>query len=334
MIQIVCTKHLTTGGAELLHQLCYELNSLQIDSNMAYYLRRDDTFISTEINENYAKYCKYDKTFDLIDVKENTIVFPETMSYLAKKVKNAKVVIWWLSIDNYLINFNYDHYKNNGFRPTVNELKKIGRRPSFDKLSKYFHISQSHYAQEYLKSNGISSLIVSDYLNTEFTQKEVAFDQKENVVCYNPKKGIEVSKKIISYFKSKSANVSFVPIIGLNSEGVKKLMGKSKIYIDFGGHPGKDRMPREARIQDCVIVTGKRGSANNIYDVLINDSYKLNEKDLDFLNILDNLIFDVMDRFEFHLNEQKTYRLQIIDEKNQFTTQVKEFIKILSEVNE
>ena len=42
--------------------------------------------------------------------------------------------------------------------------------------------------------------------------------------------------------------------------GESKTEGKwmhPKLYIDFGGFPGKDRLPREAVMHDCCIITGK-----------------------------------------------------------------------------
>ncbi len=334
MIQIICTKKLSTGGAELLHQLCFELNSIGVDSNMGYYERKKNQFVETEINTNYTKYCKYPKTFKLQDVSGNTIVFPETMAYLAKNVKNAKVVIWWLSIDNYLINFNLEYAKSNGVKATLNELKKMFRRPSFSMLAGYLHISQSVYAKEFLYVKGINSSIVSDYLNTEFVGENCDLKKKENIICYNPKKGLQVTKKIMNYYEKNNSNFLFVPIIGMNAAGVKKLMQKSKIYIDFGGHPGKDRMPREARIQDCVIITGKKGSANNPIDISINAIYKINEKDNDFLVSLDSLIHKIVDSFDSHLENQNDYKLKILDEKKQFTNQVIDFVKTLEIDNE
>ncbi len=38
-------------------------------------------------------------------------------------------------------------------------------------------------------------------------------------------------------------------------------MRKAKLYIDFGYHPGKERMPREACLLDCCLIIGKDGSA-------------------------------------------------------------------------
>jgi len=42
-----------------------------------------------------------------------------------------------------------------------------------------------------------------------------------------------------------------------------------KLYVDFGKHPGKDRMPREAAVHGCCIITGRRGAAGNPFDIPI-----------------------------------------------------------------
>ena len=47
----------------------------------------------------------------------------------------------------------------------------------------------------------------------------------------------------------------------MTPEQVVDLMSESKVYIDFGNHPGKDRIPREAVINGCCVITGVRGSA-------------------------------------------------------------------------
>ena len=56
---------------------------------------------------------------------------------------------------------------------------------------------------------------------------------------------------------------------------VEDCLSQAKVYIDFGGHPGKDRIPREAALCGCCVVTGRRGAAGNDVEVPINQSYKL-----------------------------------------------------------
>jgi len=62
-------------------------------------------------------------------------------------------------------------------------------------------------------------------------------------------------------------------------EEVIKLLQKAKVYIDFDYHPRKDRLPREAAILGCCVITRKRGSAKFFEDVPIPDEYKFEDKE-------------------------------------------------------
>ena len=54
-------------------------------------------------------------------------------------------------------------------------------------------------------------------------------------------------------------------------------MNKSKLYIDFGYHPGQERMPREAILTNCCVITGSQGSAKYDEDVPLPEGYKFDE---------------------------------------------------------
>lgn len=73
--------------------------------------------------------------------------------------------------------------------------------------------------------------------------------------CIILKKGIKFTKKLID----KSIGIKWIPIENMTTQQVKSLLGNSKVYVDFGNHPGKDRFPREAAIMGCCVITGKRG---------------------------------------------------------------------------
>jgi hypothetical protein len=60
----------------------------------------------------------------------------------------------------------------------------------------------------------------------------------------------------------------------MSPEAVTRAMAKAKVYIDFGSHPGRDRMPREAALERCIVITGKFGSARG-RDVPIPEEFKL-----------------------------------------------------------
>ena len=68
--------------------------------------------------------------------------------------------------------------------------------------------------------------------------------------------------------------VDFVPLQGLDRDTLTSTLRECAIYLDTGHHPGKDRIPREARSSGCVVLTSKLGSAANEVDVPIPDKFK------------------------------------------------------------
>ena len=46
-----------------------------------------------------------------------------------------------------------------------------------------------------------------------------------------------------------------IKLSGFNSKQIINIYNKTKVYLDFGYHPGKDRMPREAALfNNCIII--------------------------------------------------------------------------------
>ena len=60
---------------------------------------------------------------------------------------------------------------------------------------------------------------------------------------------------------------------------VREALCKVKVYADFGSHPGRDRMPREAALCGACVLTNRRGSANFAEDVPLPTLYKLDQDD-------------------------------------------------------
>ena len=138
-------------------------------------------------------------------------------------------------------------------------------------------------------------------------------------MLFNPKKGFKFTKKIISM--SKSENWRWIPLIGLKNTEVKKLLSSSKVYIDFGNHPGKDRFPREAAILGCCIITGQRGAAKYQQDIPIDNKYKFSDKVEEIPNII-KIIRKCMDDYSNESLNFEKYREIIKKEKSTFKNSV------------
>lgn len=320
-LYVLCPANVKTGGPELLHQFVYVLNSNGVNAHIVYILSEKDKNIT--INKEYKKYVTTFYTEkDVLDDKENVIIIPETLFKYISKWKNIQQVMWWLSVDN------FERY--NGFWPRCKHVGILNAICFFlrgkmqfplNKIKKVqYHLCQSHYAKDYLLSIGIDVNkieFLSDYINDEFVTNQVI--NKERIVMYNPKKGFQYTRKIIR----KMPNITWAKIEGMKSDEVHKLMQRSMLYIDFGNHPGKDRMPREAALSMCCVITGMKGSAKYFEDVNIPAKYKIDEKKAAINTVVD-LIEDCLNNYETNINDFNQYRELIKNEKKAFYNDVRE----------
>ena len=64
------------------------------------------------------------------------------------------------------------------------------------------------------------------------------------------------------------------PLTGLTQDEIVSKYMTSKLYVDFGAFPGAERIPKEAVLYGCAVITGKRGASSFHGDVPIPDEYK------------------------------------------------------------
>lgn len=293
-----------TGGTYLLHQLASCLEDYGHEVFFDY----------SDSNRTKSIYGDFN-VCESVDSSDYTFIVPEILALKAINIKNANVYIWWLSVDNFF------RYKRNDI--FVDYFKSFSslflrKRPFFVELRKFKHLAQSYYAYEFLSNKGVDSFILSDYLDEVFFEHDSYFDAVRNdIILYNPSKGKNITKLLISSFP----NFSFLPLIGYTAEEVHSLMKSSKLYIDFGHHPGKDRMPREAVISGCCLITGLSGSAANTVDIPL-PRFKLDPNDNEFLTKFDILCSSIFNDFETVSSEFNEYRSSILAEKTVFQTQV------------
>lgn len=348
-IYVVAPANVATGGPELLHQLVFNLrNNLNINAFM-YYIPDNHP------NPVHPAYIEYKNPYvrEIEDKKENILIVPEVIQGIKvlENYKNIRKSIWWLSVDNFYLSIIFHSKRNFFLERAINKISKIILgKPLIDvtelALRKFkdfdfstfkdiydiikqtdFHLAQSYYAINYLKNNNILDnkiYYLSDYLNENFLKTQTDLSKKENVVVYNPKKGFQFTNKIIKSAK----DIKFIPLINMTREEVIKTLQKAKVYIDFGNHPGKDRLPREAAILGCCVITGKRGSAAFFEDVPIPEEYKFEDNEENIPKIIEK-IKDCFENFEERYKDFDYYRQVIKNEPQKFLEDLKKiFVKI------
>lgn len=315
-IYVLCPAYYKTGGTELAHQLVAEVNAQGGNAYITYYGNQPHN-----INPAFFRYVSEFKNIEEIeDDKKNIVVLPEIRPYELEHYKYIQKCVWWMSVDNYLKRYTLKgHLEYYGLLRTIKHiLNKEFRHRSMCFAEEIVHLYQSEYAHQFLLKNRIkNSYRLSDYISDEYMKQNYLLNKKD-IVLYNPKKGIKFTKKIIQ----NTPYLHWKPLINMSSEEVKMALLESKLYIDFGSHPGKDRFPREAAICGCCVITGKLGSAAYFEDVPIEPQYKFEDKE-ENMNAIIHKINDCIENFDPNYQMYENYREFIRCEHSLFKEDVR-----------
>lgn len=307
-ILVCCPGGRATGGPELLHQLVYELRRQGKRAYICYY-PFDRVFDVVEAYRHYEV-----PQAPLSDTRGNIVVFPEIATHYAKRIASAEVAIWWLSVDNY-----FGLIRESRLLDAMRYLYGLVRgRQGIGRMRRYRHFAQSHYAKLFLERRGLRAEMLTDYLGRQHLAAPSDGSRRDDIIVYNPKKGAKRTARLIA----ENPDLDFVPIQGMSAAEVRNLLERAKIYIDFGHHPGKDRVPREAAMAGCCVITGRRGSARYDEDLSIPGKYKLSDESDGYLMSFRPIVENIMANFESASKEFEAYRNCIREEHELFCQQV------------
>jgi hypothetical protein len=340
-IIVFIPKDSITGGPECLHQFVGMAHRLNFPVFIAYYTGYVEILHEEYFNERYSKHVSATLIrkiqVNAID-SGDYLIFPEVEIPYLKPYRNYKIAIWWLSIDNAIGPVRLALSKRWLYRflsGCLSQLLKLGVIHNYQRLQLlypiistqlglqgYDHFCQSFYAYQFF--NGIlpRKTLLGDFTDLPLDCLKESKPSKENQVLYNPKKGYEIMEWFIHQFPE----ISWIPIQNMTKEEVTALMLRSKVYVDFGNHPGKDRIPREATLCGCIVITNREGSAAFFEDVGIAENYKFLNPLSEYTEIL-ALIHDIFINYPNHRNQQWSYYETVQNEFDAFQEQVSRILR-------
>jgi hypothetical protein len=316
-IFIVAQAGAVSGGPEVLHQLGDCLNR---HDRRAWMLYRP----FGKAHEIPAEYSRYNvKPARLHDVEPgDVVILPEVCASLVDRFPMAQIYMWWLSVD-----FFFDEAAHTpplgilGARALVkSQLTTMRERVAC-------HLYQSEYARQFLESASLGPAVrLADYLADEYVAAASKSRQKprEDLVVFNPAKGRKRTKAILRALdRSGGRKPQIVPIKGMTRDEVCDLLGRAKLYLDFGGHPGKDRIPREAAALGACVLVNRRGSAANPVDVPISPNFKVDDREPGFEKLAVDRIHMLIEDYEHQASRFDDYRHSIALEPATFLDDVR-----------
>lgn len=313
--RILCPRNTLTGGPEALHQLGAAMVAAGHDAAIIYVPLRPE-------NACPEKFHHYRVPVDpvLPDAEDVLVVVSETATDWVWRLRRARVLIWWLSVD---FHFKRPEKWTKRAKLWLHELRPLNRPYAFQPHPRVWHAWQSEYARRFLCTCGVTdALPVTDYVSPALTvpESELTGGERCNQALFNPRKGWAFTQQLMQ--ACKGTGIEFVPLDGYNETELRRLFGRSKLYIDFGEHPGRDRIPREAAASGCIVVVGRRGSAGNEVDVPLPELYKIDESAADAVSTVRQRLLMIAHNDGAHREAQSGYRAWIREQRAAFLAEV------------
>lgn len=252
-IYIFALHGIATGGPEATHQLSDALIEQGFDARLIYFRWEDlaqGPLREFPAYEPFApEYVRYKVRLarQAPDEAGAVIVLPETLAHAAPFFQHAKVLIWWLSVDN-------------GFGALSGVNLNYLRRPNV------YHASQSRYAERFCEALQFNHIgMLSDYTVdlTEYADP-LPMAERPKVVAFNarPDKVIADLGAIGEEIAKLDPEIRLIAIHRMTRPEIAAVFAQARVYVDLGNFPGKDRLPREAASMGCEVIVGLPAGAS------------------------------------------------------------------------
>ncbi|WP_282093562.1 hypothetical protein [Epibacterium ulvae] len=316
-----------TGGPMALHQAAARLNALGGQASVMYITDKElgaglDAF-SQEGAGAQAKVrmrkglrqSRPDRRLDMFEVPqlqaaplETHFIVPEVWPDLASALVNhgcPNVHIWWLSVDNFPLNL-------------LNQL--VNQRL----IRACNNLCQSAYAADFVRKNGAQNVsMLSDFVELDEVKNPKPIAARSIDIAYLPAKARGAEPLLDALGK----DFKIVPLQNMTRDQVVETLSDSKIFLDCGNHPGKDRVPREAALCGAIPVVRHEGAARFTQDVPLPETLLIETESFFSVDQMRERIQAVLNASKEVSSDLARYREIIKRERAVFDTEIAALIE-------
>jgi hypothetical protein len=359
-IYLITFPRVYTGGITALYQLCHSLNNIGLNAKIGFPVSAFSK-IDTLIHKAYVSYnCKHTSLLSINDNNKTTLIIPESMPNLVDKFTNSIKILYWLSVDHYVIR-SFPHSLLDFVRYTLSKFTNFSSpNPMYIKLlynsylahyvSRHLaklnvavpnvsmHIVQSRYAYEFLRSLGVQHqqvFFLHEPLEEDYLFQDRSYDGRDLGVAWNSRKAYPITLKIIKHLRKLSIPIN--PLYNVGKEKMREILSRTKIFIDIGFHPGRDRPPREAVALGNIAVVNNHGGCFYYDDCMIEppfkvDCYTESRCNIDPKKVAEDILH-YMENYEYYYKKFfAKFREYILEEPKLYQKEIEQLARILSDI--
>jgi hypothetical protein len=281
---IFCPYGARTGGPEALLQLSDSLIRNGFDAELWLITQGEidaiskfiadggslfeNSFKVSERSNPIAEYARYQQNLfrGYSQGQKLVAIIPETYTWMTPALLKNRLVVWWLSVDNAFESLT---------RHNLNFLR----------LPNVKHVAQSAYAMQFAASLGLDPSLLTDYTTVDGEASPVDSRRLRLAINANQKVIFNLDG-VIQDLQIACPGLEVIKIYNLKREEVYEAFRTSRLFIDLGNFPGKDRMIREALALGANVILARVGSGALFVDYPIPDLYKISPSELSNVALL------------------------------------------------
>lgn len=193
------------------------------------------------------------------------------------------------------------------------------------RLKNILHLCESHTVLQDLEYYGIHDVAYLQHGVYKCFYEPVKDDVKESHVFYGLKQDNRdyVENNIIPIIKTLRPDIIFDTIhpgdLFRNKHGLRDMYDKCKVYIDFTAFTGREMMPREAALRDCILILSDMNVAGTYFDYPVPQKYKM---DITDPYKICKCIIDCIDNYKDRISDFKFFKNKCMFEPEMFKAEL------------
>ena len=324
---LVCPFGHQTGGPEAIHQLGELLRETEQDVSIIY-IKQDEHYSfraalnsvsagtvldlgdrSSGVCEDFIKYRVPIARFISVD-QQYIVIIPEVLIDWLDVFQRSIQVLWWLSVDHAFQKI--PHTLLNHLRTKIQ-----------------LHAYQSNYANRFLKLMQFTPTIsLSDYTHNEDQHTIGPIDESEKGISISGLQKVVFNVDIIASRLKRRFDCEIKVIRGMTQSATFECLRRSRLYIDLGSFPGKDRLPREAVIRGNHVLLLDVGAVASD-DFRLPNTHRVPISSIDSIDSFVEFAFNYYRVNEFHFHK---FRSEVQQERIKLKSEVDQLISTVQAI--
>lgn len=320
-----------SGGAEVINMLAAHLKERGVDAkmfnwDMEMYYQPD--YYKERYDVNCASWTEIRNEEDyVIILPEVMIENPNNLNWFIHGLDKVQFIIWWLGTG---FDYNDLSFKTSK-RKMMTGLNLMKNRS--------LNLCESELAMRDLLYHGLENRMSFQHGTNKVFYEYPVTTQKQPVVIYNGLKTCTrdfVNEKILPILNgvvefSEIRPTSWGDFMS-KEELCDRFYDRATVYIDFCEFEGRELMPREACLRDCVLFLVNEGNASTFDDYPIDSYYKVNRDD-DPVEICDKIL-NAVNNYDEHIKNFEFFKRKCLHEPMKWEWETSQLFGALYKTNE